>query len=323
MRDRLRLEVLRYDGHRLDGDVDLLGSRMDRRLIDLDVLRPGALEVLRLLTHNLSEREGRVAPRAVCLVVRPVEQRVRAGEHALHGAVGESLRETEPVDGHRLRPRHLRCDDRLVVVAVPVGAYEPAEAEAVEPLREVRDHVAAVHLAVDEEVEVDALLTADPFFGRLLLEIMQLAVADLPPRVRVARILQVVGLPERPDGRREQDLAHADTPFAARAASTSAFSFFVATSCGRYSRLVVVERIKRRSSRSWLSAASTSSPVSVAVSIRVLRVSMTPNDIVPLQGPRRSYAIGVVSRLRASTPRMPTGGTSSFSMILSIGKKYG
>ena len=112
--------------------------------------------------------------------------------------------------------------------------------EALEALGEVGDHVAAIHLAVDEDVDVETLLPSDPLFGRLALELGELRFAELSARVRVARLLQIVGLAERAHRRRQQDLiAHAFTPPVACAAATSAFSFCTATSCGRYSSPVV------------------------------------------------------------------------------------
>src|SRR5437867_668157 len=280
VRDRLGGEVLRYDTHGLDRDLDLLRARVDRGLVDLDVTRAGGLEILRLLPHDLRERERRVAARSVRLVVRPVEQRVGAREHALHRAIGERLREAEPLDGHRLWTPDRRGDDRLVVIAVPVRAHEAADAEALETLREVGHHVAPVHLAVDEDVEVEALLASDPLLGRPPLELGELGLAQLPARVRVARLLQIIGLAERADRRREQHLiAHAFTPPAACAAVTSALSFCTATSCGRYSS-PVVGASQRYSAGIRFSAASMKRTSSPSVSTRVLRASTIPRTTV-------------------------------------------
>src|SRR3979411_448187 len=202
-----------------------------------------------------------------------------------------------------------------------MGATRPADRESVDALGEVGDHIAAVHLAVDEDVEIEALLPADPIFGRLPLEVDELRISELAARVRVARFLQVIGLPERADGRRQQDpTAHAFTPPVARAAATSAFSFFTAMSCGRYSSPVVVES-HSRSAGTFRSADSTSSTLSRSVSTRVLRASMMPITTICLNA--RSPSRAFVSRLRASIPTWATGNDASLSRILSAGKKYG
>src|SRR5439155_1161362 len=104
--------------------------------------------------------------------------------------------------------------------------------------------------------------------------------AQLPARVRIARLLQVIGLAERPDRRREQYLiAHAFTPPAACAAVTSALSFSTATSCGRYSS-PVVGASQRYSAGILLSAVSIKRTSSPSVSTRVFRASTIPRTTV-------------------------------------------
>ena len=269
MRDRLGRKTGGHDTHGLDGDLDLLRPRVDRRLVDLDVGRAGPLQIARFVAHDLGEGEHGVAARRVRLVVRPVEHRVWAGEHSLNRAIGERLRVLEVAHRQRLRAAHLPLDDGLVVVAIPVGPHQPADAEALEPLREERHHVAAVHLAVHQHVEPDLLLPPDPFSGGLALELLELRPSQLSARVLRAGLQQVIRLPEGAHGRRRQDrrwwlslraqgplplfartlrLDHASTscPAALRAPWTSAASFARATLRGRYSS-EVVGAIHRRS----------------------------------------------------------------------------
>src|SRR5439155_11855589 len=85
VRDRLRVQPTRHDPHRLDRDSDLLGSRMDRGLVDLDVARARGFEVAGLVSHELCKRQHRVTPGWVRLVVRPIQHRVWTSEHALPG----------------------------------------------------------------------------------------------------------------------------------------------------------------------------------------------------------------------------------------------
>ena len=71
-----------------------------------------------------------------------------------------------------------------MVVAVAVGADEAAELHAVDGVAagltgEVGDHVAALHLAVDEDVEAELLLAADPVLGGLALKLVELSAVDL------------------------------------------------------------------------------------------------------------------------------------------------
>src|SRR5438552_3796186 len=235
-------ELLAYALCGLDGDLDLLGPRVYRGLVDLDVFRTGALEIARLVADDLGEREHRVPARGIRLVVRPVEERVRTGQHSLHGLRGERLRVFEPANGHGLRPRDLSRDHWLVVVTVPVRAEEPADLEALETFGEVRDHVTPVHLTVHQDVEPDVLLPTDPLGGRLALQLLKLRGAELAARRLGTRLGQIVGLAERPDRRGRQNvLGHAGTfsPVTSRAPSTRAASFARAMSRGRYSSDVV------------------------------------------------------------------------------------
>src|SRR6185503_6898936 len=315
----LRVEVLRDHTHRLDRDLDLLGPRVDGGLVDLYVLRAGGLKILGLLTDDLRKSKRRIAPSLGRLVVGPVEHRVRPREHPLHRPVGQRLREAEPIDCHRLRTRDLRSDDRLVVVPVAVGAHEAADAKAFETLGEVRDHVPAIHLAIDQDVDVEAFLPSDPLLGGLALELGQLGLAELPARVRVPCLLQVIGLAERPHGRREKHLiVHAFTPPVACTAETSAFSFSTAMSCGRCSS-PVVGASQRYSAGMRLSAASMRPTSSRSVSTRVFRASTMPRTTV-WRSPV-SFSSTRVSRLRTSIPTWAMGNAASASRSGSAGKK--
>src|SRR5437899_373650 len=84
VRDRFRRQTRGHDAHGLDRDLDLLGPCVDRGLVDLDVPGAGTLEVTGLVADDLRESEHRVAPRRIGLVVRPVEEGIRTGEHSLH-----------------------------------------------------------------------------------------------------------------------------------------------------------------------------------------------------------------------------------------------
>jgi hypothetical protein len=92
------------------------------------------------------------------------------------------LREAPPFDGHRAAPADLSGDDRLAVETVPVGTDEAAGGEPVHLLREVRDHVSAVHLAVHGNVDADLVLEAHPHRGRFLFVLAELLAAHVALR---------------------------------------------------------------------------------------------------------------------------------------------
>src|SRR5437773_10407382 len=112
------------------------------------------------------------------------------------------MRVLKPAHRHWGRTRDLSGDHRLVVVAVAVRPHQPADLEALETLGEVRDHVTPVHLAVDEDVEADLLLAADPFGRCFALELLELRGAELAPGRLRAGLREVLGLPNGAGRRR-------------------------------------------------------------------------------------------------------------------------
>src|SRR5439155_13206367 len=174
---RVELGVDAVDGqvHRLDGQVEVLvRPRVDGRLVDLDVFRACLDQLLDLAADDRRHVEHRVAPGRVVVVERPLDHRVGAGEHALDRTVGQALPVAPHLDGHRAGPGQPVDDYRPAVVTIAVGADEAAEFHTADRIAarlagEVGDHVAALHLAVDEHVETDLLLAADPVFGGLAL----------------------------------------------------------------------------------------------------------------------------------------------------------
>lgn len=139
-------------------------------LVDLDDLDAGGLEVLHLVLdaegdlvaglepgetaeegHDSAQPErgggfragGELSPGLVVPDERPVKDGDRAGEHALHGAVGHALGEAGPEDGHGLGAAHIAVDDRRLDAPRPVG-LDPAVGRECEPgelLAKVLDHV--------------------------------------------------------------------------------------------------------------------------------------------------------------------------------------
>ena len=186
--------------HRPDGEVDLVRSDRDRRLVDLHVARSRLDQRRRLLVDDLSQRHRQRLARAVVLVERPVHHGVGTGQDRLDREVGVLEREAEPIDGHRPRPAHGPGHDRLPVVTVAVRAHQTRNAEPLDVLREVSRHVAAVHLAVHQEVEPQALLKSEAGGGLLPLNAPQLLGVQDAAREAGPRLFEAFRLRERSDG---------------------------------------------------------------------------------------------------------------------------
>jgi len=123
-----------------------------RRLVDLNDADSGALEIQDLLADRERELIARDRARLVVAHEGPVEDRDRAGQHALHRLVGQRLRVPDPLDRHRLGTADVAEADRRLHAARAVGLHPAVLAEriAAELLAEVLDHVVAVRLAERE-----------------------------------------------------------------------------------------------------------------------------------------------------------------------------
>src|ERR687891_1169328 len=148
--------------------------------------------------------EDEVAASRVVLVEGPVTDRVRAGEHALYGGVGEGLSVFPPFDRHGLLAAHGTGGDWLSVVAVPVGTDQPPDLQSRELLGEIRDHVAPIHLAVDDHIGADRTLKLDPLPCCPALELAEFVSFDLAAGALAACLCDVAGLRKAADGCRPQ-----------------------------------------------------------------------------------------------------------------------
>ena len=182
VQDRLRLQALRHDAHRLHEERKLIESGRKGRFVDLDDLGTRGLEGDRLVMEQLREGEAGIRPRTVVFVERPVHHRVRSGDHALHRPLRLGLGEREPIHADRTASPQLVDDDGLLVVPVSVRPNEARDLGPVDVLREVRRHVAPILLAVDEDVDPDLFLESDPFGGRFLLQRPQTVRGELSLR---------------------------------------------------------------------------------------------------------------------------------------------
>src|ERR1700726_3782456 len=66
-----------------------------------------------------------------------------------------------------------------MVVTISVAANQAASGKTREPLREISDHVAAIHLAVHQYVDAQPFLFLDPERGGLALEIVKVFFRNL------------------------------------------------------------------------------------------------------------------------------------------------
>ncbi|KAI3484742.1 hypothetical protein L1887_52028 [Cichorium endivia] len=153
-------ETERVDGPSEVAGPVLLAERQtltDGGLVDLDGADTGLLEVDDLVAEGEGDLLGLNLLADVGTGEGPVEDGDGAGEHALHGLLGEALGVRRPADGHGRRAADVRDDDGGADVA-RAERLDPGvlgEDEAVEQFAEVLHHVVTLGLAVDEHVEGD------------------------------------------------------------------------------------------------------------------------------------------------------------------------
>src|ERR671939_397332 len=141
-----------------------------------------ATDALKASTPN-GTSSGRVerAMAAVVLVVRPVDDRVRAGERRLQAPVGARGEEAVLVHVVRAVDRRLLDDGRLGVVLVVERADRPARLETACVPDDVVVHLRAPLLAVVDDVEAGTLEEREPVARRPVVDQAQVVLADLAP----------------------------------------------------------------------------------------------------------------------------------------------
>lgn len=90
----------------------------DSRLVNLDGADAGLLEVDDLVAKSKSKLLRLEFTGDISTGERPVEDGDRAGQHSLHGALGQALGVGTPLDGDGSRAADIRDDDRRTHVAV-------------------------------------------------------------------------------------------------------------------------------------------------------------------------------------------------------------
>ena len=135
----------------------------ERRLINLDNTDTGSLQIAHLVPNRDRDLLRGLGARLVVAHERPLQNRHRAGEHALHGAARERLCIRRPFHRHGQGARHIPEQDRWFDTPRPVTLYPPVlgEGKATQLLTEILDHVVTLGLAVHQHIEADLLLLAD------------------------------------------------------------------------------------------------------------------------------------------------------------------
>ena len=131
--------------------------------IDLDDAHPGPLQVQHFLADGQCQLQAGHRARLVVTHKGPVQDRDRAGQHALHRLVGQRLCIADPFDRHRFRPADIAKQDRRFDAARAIGLHpaELAERIAIQLLAEVFDHVIALGLAMHQNIQSQRFLLAD------------------------------------------------------------------------------------------------------------------------------------------------------------------
>ena len=184
------------------------------RLVDLDGLDAGLLEVADFVAEGEGELTGLDLLGDIRTRERPVEDGHRASQHTLHGPLGEALSIAAPPDGHRARTADIGDDDGRADVtksrsmrleqtirekdhiprSVALNPGVLSEDETVKLFTEVLNHVIALRLSVDEKVKPDFLLETNDFLNLLLDELLILFLSELALAKLETRRTDLLGL---------------------------------------------------------------------------------------------------------------------------------
>ena len=172
------------------------------RLVDLDDLDTGSLEVNNLVAQSESELLGLDGLVNVVTGERPAQTGDRASQHTLHGLVGNRHGVLGLLDGHGVGTRDVTNNDggtdatRTVRLDPGVGGEDVTS----QALTEVLDHVVTLGLTVDQDIEAKVLLDLDNVADLLLDELLVLLGSDLTLGELVTLDTDLLGLGEGTDG---------------------------------------------------------------------------------------------------------------------------
>lgn len=177
------------------------------RLIDLDDVDTSGLKIDHLVAQGKSKLLSLDGLVNVITRERPPQAGDGARKHTLHGLAGDRDGVLGLLDGHGGGAGDVTDNDRGADAAGSVR-LDPAvggEDIAVEPLAEVLNHVVALRLTVDKDIEVKLLLDLDDVLDLLLDELFVLLSSDVTLGELVTLDTDVLGLGERADGGRREE----------------------------------------------------------------------------------------------------------------------
>ena len=235
VQDRVALDPFERPVDRLDRVLARrLGPCLEVRLVDLDDVGPGRLQVVELLVDGLRVGEREAPLVVVVVVLRLLGHRERPGNGDLDPAVGERAQELDVADLDRARAADRAYDlrDRVLVPRAIEGDARVVEVDAVERGREAVGVALAPHLAVGDHVDAGPLHVGDREPGRVVLRLLELRLRHAPELTRAhARrqpvreplpVDQPVRLRVAPDNRGEERFRQLSACSSARRVSTRA-----------------------------------------------------------------------------------------------------
>ena len=162
-----------------------LGPGLHVRLVDLDHVGAGGMQVLDLGVDRGGVRQRRRLEVGVVLVLRLLRHRERAGHGHLDHVVGVRLQELHVADADRLWPRYRASDPwhRVGMPAAIEGRPGVVDVDALERGGEVVAVGLAPHLAVGDDVEPGLLLGADGQHRGVVLRLREVLRID-PPQLQ-------------------------------------------------------------------------------------------------------------------------------------------
>lgn len=172
------------------------------RLVDLDDIDTSSLEVNDLVAESKSELLSLDGLVDIVTGERPPQAGDGTGEHTLHRLLRLLSSVLGLLDGHRSRAGDVTDDDRGADAAgaVRLDPSVGGEDVAVQALTEVLDHVVALRLTVDVDIEVKLVLDGDDIIDLLLNELLVLLSGDLTLSELVTLDTDLLGLGEGADG---------------------------------------------------------------------------------------------------------------------------
>ena len=159
-----------------------LGPRLQVRLVDLDDVRSGRLEVVQLLVDGLGVREREVPRLGVVVVLGLLRHRERPRDGDLDPPVGDRAQQLDVADLHRARPadRPHHARDRVRVARAVERDARVVEVDAVEGRRKAVRVALPPHLPVGDDVDARELHVLHGEPRRVVLRFLEVLLRDPP-----------------------------------------------------------------------------------------------------------------------------------------------